>query len=71
MVKNMKMNVEQVTEMTVEYLKKAGYHWIRVDKIILDEKTHIWKVTADVGPATPAYKTITIDDNNEKIIKYE
>lgn len=71
MVKNMKMNVEQVTDMAVEYLKKAGYYWVKVDKIIPDEKTHTWKVTVDVGPATPTYKTVTIDDDNEKITGYE
>ena len=67
----MKMNMEEVTDMAVEYLKKAGYYWIRVDKVIPDKKTHIWKVTADVGAATPVYKTITIDDDNEKIIGYK
>ena len=71
MVKNMKMNMEEVTDMAVEYLKKAGYHWIRVDKVIPDKTTHIWKVTADVGPVRPFYKTIIIDDDNEKITGYE
>ncbi len=71
MMKNMKMNAEQVTDMAVEYLKKAGYYWIKVGKIILDEKTNTWKVIVDVGATTPSYKTITIDDNNEKITGYE
>ena len=72
MVKNMKMNVEQVTDMAVEFLREKARHlWVKITKVTSDEKTHIWKVTADIGTTTSVYKTITIDDNNEKITGYE
>jgi|GEM_PF-2154929 len=71
MVKNMKMNMEKVTDMAVEYLKRAGYYWVKIDKVIPDKKTHTWRVIADVGITSSSYKTITIDDDNEKITGYE
>jgi len=44
MVKKMKMNVEQVTDMAVEFLREKARHlWVKITKVTSDEKAHIWK----------------------------
>jgi hypothetical protein len=67
----MKMDAEQVTDIAIAYLKKAGYTWIKITKVISDEPANRWKVYADIGAILPAIKTITIDDRDGKIIGYE
>jgi hypothetical protein len=68
--KIMKMNVEQVTDVAVEYLKKAGYAWPRVTKVISNEKTKQWKVLVNVGVIKREIKTIIIDDVKGQIIEF-
>lgn len=67
----MRMGVEEVTELAMEYLRKAGHTWRRVDQVIPDESNHVWRVTSNVGLTINVFKTVTIDDRNGKIIGLE
>ena len=67
----MRMDIQEVTEMAIEYAKKAGYPFVKIIKIFPDETYSKWKITIDVGPYTQIIKNIEIHDINGKIIRFE
>ncbi len=67
----MKMIIDRVTDIALEYLKKAGYTWMKVTRVASDESALKWKVYADVGIIFSEIKVITIDDRDGRVIGYE
>jgi len=67
----MRMGVEEVTEIAMEYLRKAGHTWRRTLKVIPNEKAHAWEVISDVGVIIETPKTVTIDDDSGKVTRFE
>ena len=65
------MSIENVTDLAMEYLLKAGHTWRRVIKVIPNEETRKWKVVLDVGVVIETPKTVTIDDTDGKVIGFE
>ena len=67
----MRMGIEEVTELAMEYLRKAGHTWRRVLKVIPNKENREWKVVLDVGVILVTPKTVTIDDESGKIIGFD
>lgn len=65
------MDIQEVTETAIEYVKKAGYPFVKIIKIYSDEISRKWKISLNVGSYTQEIKNLEIDDTNGKIIKFE
>ena len=63
----MKLDVEQITDKVVKYFKKAGFKWLRVEKVI--PVGNNWSVTINTGIVIPVYHDV-IFDNDGKILKW-
>jgi hypothetical protein len=67
----LKLTVEQVTEIAVRYMRKAGYVWTKILKVIPDEAKHKWKVYIDVGVVKKEVKIVEIDDERKRVTSYK
>lgn len=65
------MDIQEITEMTIEYAKKAGYPFVKIIKVFPDETFSKWKITIDVGSYAQVIKNVEINDINGKIIRFE
>ncbi len=66
-----KMGVEQITDMTADYIKKAGYTWFRVVEVEFNPAKYEWSVSVDVGVFKPEIKKVIIDDNLGKVVGFK
>ena len=64
----MEMDIEEVTEIANEYMKKAGYSYTKVESV--KHENGKWKVVIS-SVLRDVTKTIFIDDSNGKVIGYE
>ncbi len=65
------MDIQQVTDIAIEYIKKAGYSFAKVVKVSPDEISGEWRVSIDVGGYATIIKNIVINDRNGRIIRFE
>ncbi|MBI4181802.1 MAG: hypothetical protein HY520_02440 [Candidatus Aenigmarchaeota archaeon] len=64
-----KMEIETVTELALNYIKKAGFLFARV--ISVKHEDGQWTVLINVGGYTSDIKTLKIADATGKITGYE
>jgi len=80
----MKLDVEEVTELALKYVKNAGHPYAKVIKItpsepifpnrpgkIVKKEPFKWIVEVDVGTISTIIKKVYIDDNTGKVIGFD
>jgi len=66
-----KMNVEQITDMTADYIKRAGYTWFKIIEVEFSPTNYQWDVSVDVGVFKQDIKKVIIDDNLGKVVGFK
>lgn len=64
------MSFPDVTEIATDYAKKAGYSWVKVLRVLPNEKDKIWEVDIDVGVLSQEIKKVNVEDSSGRIISY-
>ena len=60
-----KVNVEEITEIAADYLKKTGTPFFKIESVKFESGQ--WNVVADVGTFQNKFKSIIIDDDGKGI----
>ena len=60
------MYAEEVVDIAMEFVRRAGHSFPRVEKIIYDEEADEWQVLIDVGVREKNIKKVMIDDKSKK-----
>jgi hypothetical protein len=64
------MDTEEAVERGIKFLQdKAGYYFCRLESVKFEES--VWVMRFDVGAFEEKIVELKIDDETEKIIKYE
>ncbi len=66
-----KMAIEQVTDIAIDYAKKAGYPWIKILSVKFDALSNSWGVSIDVGTINQNIKIVKVDDGNGRVVGFE
>jgi hypothetical protein len=60
------MYAEEVADKAMEFVRRAGYGFPRLEKVIYNEQADQWQVLVDVGVHEKYNKKVMIDDKLKK-----